>query len=87
MGCSHTVAEHDAMKADGEWEKLDPIGYQPGYHGGDDLEMRNAACGSTLTRIVVLTEAQREQVRAEVRARHESFRARVQAAMAQQVTA
>lgn len=88
MACNHTVAEHNAMKLDGEWQKLEPAGYQPRYNAEcDDLEMRNAECGSTLARVCVLTEEQREQVRAEVRARHDSFRARVQSAMAQQVAA
>lgn len=82
--CMHTTAEHDAMKTDEVWPTLEFVGHQPGddFHG--DLEMRNAACGSTLCRRCLLTETQRDVIRAATRARNEAFRQAVAAAQAAQ---
>jgi hypothetical protein len=81
MGCTHTIAEHNAMKVAGVWETLDLVGYQPGDDEHGDIELRNAACGSTLGRKCLLTHDERETVRAATRMRHESFRAQVAAAV------
>jgi hypothetical protein len=80
--CNHTQAEHDLMKADDVWATLEPVGFQPGSDEHGDLELKNAACGSTLCRRCLLTEEQRAEVREAARRRSESFRAEVMAARA-----
>lgn len=54
--CTHTHAEHEAIKHSAEWSRLPFVGVQE-FPGMAPLEMRNASCGSTLCKPIENKEA------------------------------
>jgi hypothetical protein len=59
MICAHGHNHEDLKRDAARWAQLKYIGIQS-FGGGDDLELRNCACGSTLAVPIDTTSSQAE---------------------------